>query len=365
MPPQPPRTTSSLADTARRRRRLVNRSLALLDRWGYEEIEVPLLAPYEELRSTLDDALAERLFRFVDRRGSLLVLRGDLTPIVARQFALRMGTTPLPARLAYANRVARIERAFAREEAESYEVGLELVGAHGLRADLEVLTVAFDLLDELALDDVELRLGHVRIAGALLDSIEDPRLRTTIAQTLRLRDAVETRSLATHLPAPLRDALVHLCTLRPNRADLERIATSADPEAASAARELQQRLHILDAIGLGHRVCLDLTARDDRGYYTGIRFDLVCERAGEAVGSGGRYDSLYAHFGAPHPAVGLGLRVDRLLPLDLVQDDGHTPRNLSPLDGDDLPELLRRAVRARVSGDRVAIQYPDDREEGA
>lgn len=357
MSANPPRRGTSLASTARRRRHLVNQALSLLDRWGYQEIEVPLLAPYEELRSTLDDDLAARLFRFVDRAGTLLVLRGDLTPIVARQFALRMTGSPLPARLAYANRVARVERAFAREEVESYEVGMELVGARGPRADLEVLTVAFDLLDELALDDVELRLGHVDIAGALLARLTERATRLAVARAVHLRDAQAVRDAgrAAGVAEDVIEPLAGLCALRPRRKDLQALAGSTEMPTAAAASELLEILDALDAIGLSDRVSIDLTATDDRGYYTGMRFHLVCEDAGEDIGSGGRYDSLYGHFGQDLPAVGFALRADRLVPLltNVPGDDG--PVDKVTIDGDDHAEVMRRAVRARVSGDRVRI----------
>lgn len=358
-----PHSASSLSATALRRRALVNRSLSILHAWGYEEIEVPLLAPYEDLRSTLDAERAAQLFRVADRSGQLLVLRGDLTPIVARQVALRMGSAPRPARLAYANRVARRERAFAREQMESYEVGLELVGAAGARADLEVVTVVFDLLDELALDDVEMRVGDVRIAGALLAALDVRSQRAALAEAIDRRDAATAVAVARdgRLSEDFAAAAQALCTLHPPPAVLDRLeagfeSAPALASAAEAVRALRERLAVLDGLGLAERVGLDLTARDDRGYYTGLRFHLVCERLGALIGGGGRYDRLYGHFGPAQPAVGCALRVDRLVALMEPVAPAPGERSVS-VDGEDLADVFRRAVRARAAGDRVRIVH--------
>lgn len=49
---------------------------------------------------------------------------------------------------------------------------------------------------------------------------------------------------------------------------------------------------------------------DDRGYYTGLRFWVYGDDRRTPIAQGGRYDSLYARFGAGAPAVGFTFTVD-------------------------------------------------------
>jgi len=49
---------------------------------------------------------------------------------------------------------------------------------------------------------------------------------------------------------------------------------------------------------------------DDRGYYTGLRFWVYGDDRRTPIAQGGRYDSLYARFGADVPAVGFTFTVD-------------------------------------------------------
>src|SRR5690606_10881730 len=48
-------------------------------------------------------------------------------------------------------------------------------------------------------------------------------------------------------------------------------------------------------------------------YYTGPMFQLLAEGPGLPVGSGGRYDALYARFGAARPAAGCAIDLDNLV----------------------------------------------------
>ena len=53
-------------------------------------------------------------------------------------------------------------------------------------------------------------------------------------------------------------------------------------------------------------------AREDRGYYTGIRFWVYGNDKRKPVAQGGRYDSLYERFGAKAPAIGFTFTIDDL-----------------------------------------------------
>lgn len=67
---------------------------------------------------------------------------------------------------------------------------------------------------------------------------------------------------------------------------------------------------------------LGLVHRND--YYTGILVRGYIENMGEAVLSGGRYDTLLANFGAPLEAIGFGVNVDLLT--RHVLSAAHSPR---------------------------------------
>lgn len=305
-----------LSSAVRQRRDLTTLALSILEDRGYQEIEVPLLAPYDELRSALGPEISAQLFRFVDRDGDLLVLRGDLTPLVARQLAGRMPHQPGPVRVCYASRVARVRRAFAREQVEANELGFELMGEAGLEADLEVIGCALALAERLGFVGCELALGDVRIAAGLTDeAVKAGAPRVAVERAVARRDpvAVVQACAQSETPVALRAALARACTLDPSLEDLARIEAAAPEALHAGASALRARVQALVDAGHQDLVALDLGAQDDRGYYTGARFTLRHEDIDTPLGRGGRYDDLRAHFGPPGPAVGFAFGVDTLV----------------------------------------------------
>ena len=94
-------------------------------------------------------------------------------------------------------------------------------------------------------------------------------------------------------------------------------------------------------------------------YYTGVTFQILAEGPGEAVGSGGRYDGLFARFGRPTPAAGCALDLDNLAwALGAATEHGVRARVLVALeDATELLEALRsRGVPAAV-GNGAALDY--------
>ena len=64
--------------------------------------------------------------------------------------------------------------------------------------------------------------------------------------------------------------------------------------------------------GLSSHLTVDLGEVRGFAYYTGPIFHIFAAGPGESIGSGGRYDDLLRRFGAPMPAVGFALDLDRL-----------------------------------------------------
>jgi histidyl-tRNA synthetase len=77
-----------------------------------------------------------------------------------------MQTDPLPVRLAYSGPVFRYESPQAGRSRQFTEFGAELLGADGLLADAELLTLALDCLAAAGLERPHIVLGHI---GVVID----------------------------------------------------------------------------------------------------------------------------------------------------------------------------------------------------
>lgn len=357
--------TASSAKVAqtRRRRALFVRAMKTLEQWGFGEIEVPLLAPWSELRSAIGEDMERELFRFPGRSGELRVLRGDITPMIAWQYANHLQRQPLPMRVAYAKRIARVRREFARERIESYQLGAELIGREGPRADAELLVVLFDLLDELGLHDGEIRIGHVGIAEHIVRAAsanEDVQDRLFAAIGRRDRYEVDLVTKDLDLDEKTKSALRRLCGVVPDFYDLERLSDLNNPAVDKSVAELVAVTDLLEELGYRERVMLDLTRRNDRGYYTGVIFRVVAERAETPLGSGGRYDSLIGQFGDDLPAVGFGLDADLLVSLVESSQEAEASRTPQVFKEDNAADTIRKALEARQKGAFVRVDTDEE-----
>ena len=86
----------------------------------------------------------------------------------------------------------------------------------------------------------------------------------------------------------------------------------AGTNAEKPARELKSLWQVASSHRVGSEVIVDLGETWRFDYYTGPMFQLLAEGPGLPVGSGGRYDALYARFGAGHAAAGCAIDLDNL-----------------------------------------------------
>src|SRR5438270_3265768 len=137
---------------ARLRRAVEDAVMSVFDGWGYEEIATPCVDYYALFERGMGRDEARRSFRFTDADGRLLALRPDVTASVARAAATLFAASPRPLRFCYAASVFRQRpRSHAEWRRQERQLGCELIGAGGSHADIEVVTVADEVLGRLGI----------------------------------------------------------------------------------------------------------------------------------------------------------------------------------------------------------------------
>lgn len=299
--------------------RLSSQVLRTFDLHGYQQVSLPAFEYADVLERGLGTIDPASLLRFVEpETGEVVALRPDMTPQVARLVATRLSLRPTPARLSYRGSVLRRQHERARHDQQMLQAGIELVGASGVAADLEVISVCIFAVRNAGLKSFVLDLGHGGIAQALLGDLA-PQARDRILEALSLKDGAELSrrcneiGLAPELYAAV-TSLVHLSGVEDV---FERARSSLE---GSAAWPHVQELHVLydelvavlGAEGECPRIVIDLGETRSAAYYTGPTFQILAEGPGRPVASGGRYDALYGAFGAERPAAGGALQLDHL-----------------------------------------------------
>ena len=283
--------------------------------FGYGEVRTPTL----EFQSVVDRSESVTLqagFRLLDEEGNLLMLRPDLTTPVARLIGSRLRGGAVPHRVFAVSDVFRRVPQQRGQESEFRQAGVELLGSGLPSADAEVVAVACRVLERAGLDDYRVGVGQVAFFTELLRALgltEDVRSRLT--DELVEKDFVGFRLEVEGLPlgAAEREAVLAVPELRGDRTVLERARRFVrSPAMGEALDHLVAVADALDAYGHGDRLLFDFGIFRDLGYYTGLVFEIYTSGLGFILGGGGRYDRLLERFGAPMPAVGFGLGLDRL-----------------------------------------------------
>ncbi len=311
----PEGTRDLLFEECLARREAEGRLTDLFVRRGFSEVMTPGIEFYDVFHADSMAIPAESMYKLSDDKGRLLVMRPDSTMPIARLAGARLQQAPLPLRLYYAQDVFHLNHGMTGHNDQEFQAGIELIGAGGQRADLEVLALAADALAESGCGDFRLEIGHVGFFHALVKE-----LGVGEEEQDEIRSLVESKNYAALGDAldalPESDAVVALRRL-PRLFGGEEVLEAAQPlcmtpQMKDALRYLVELYEGLCALGLSDQVMIDLGLVHRNEYYTGVIFRGYIEGSGETVVSGGRYDTLLEKFGRPLPATGFGVNVDAL-----------------------------------------------------
>lgn len=301
----------------------------LFEQRGFSEVMTPGVEFFDVFQGGGQSVLpAESMYKLSDNKGRLLVLRPDSTAPIARMAATRLRTAPLPLRLYYAQDVYRLNHGLSGYSDQVFQAGVELIGAAGRRADLEILSLAAESLRRCAAGDFRIELGHVGVFRALVRELAvDGETAGEIHSLIEMKNYGALSDLLDTLPhGAAVDAIRRLPRLFGGEEVLEAARPLCRSEAARGALEyLAQLYRALCALGLGERVMIDLGLLHRGEYYTGVIFRGYMEGSGETVVSGGRYDDLLARFGAPQPATGFAVNVDAVTQARLRAEGASAP----------------------------------------
>ncbi|WP_284643410.1 ATP phosphoribosyltransferase regulatory subunit [Paenibacillus silviterrae] len=298
-------------------RRIERNVLQCMERWGYREILTPTLEYYDTVgvASSTED---KKLFKLLDRKGTTLVLRSDVTAPIARVVSSLLKEETLPLRLSYHANVFRAIEAEAGRDAEFFQTGVELVGDASSESDAEVIALAVAGLQAAGVKEFKMAVGHVGFLNGLFrETLADrPEAQVALKECLLGRDYVGYRETIRHLglSQAVESELEGILRLRGGQEICSQAReVTQDPTAQQAISHLCEVWDVLKAYGVSEHVVIDLTMIGDFSYYTGMTFEGYAADLGFPVCSGGRYDNLLSQFGRPAPATGFALKTNRIL----------------------------------------------------
>src|SRR5436853_3415771 len=308
---QAPRGTFDiLPEAARERARLESAAAEIFARAGYEPIATPAFedtALFERGVGQSTDIVRKEMFTFEDKGERSLTLRPEGTASICRA-DLEHGMHKLaqPVKLSYLGPFFRHERPQAGRYRQFHQLGIECIGTDSPLADAEVIMLLSDLLGELGVPGVELRLGSLGSFEARRAYLEDLKAHLHANEADLSKDVRERIDIN-----PLRAFDADDEGTRGVMASAPTIVERLEGEDAEHFAEVRR---LLDAAGIAYIVDTSLVRGLD--YYTRTIFSFVCDQLGaqSEIGGGGRYDGLVEQLGGPAtPAVGFAAGIERIL----------------------------------------------------
>jgi histidyl-tRNA synthetase len=211
-----------------------------------------------------------------------------------------------PVKLSYLGPFFRHERPQAGRYRQFHQLGAECIGTDSPLADAEVIMLLSDLLEELGVPGVELRLASLGSFEARRAYLEDLKAHLHAHEGELSGDVRERIDIN-----PLRAFDADDEGTRGVMASAPTIVGRLEGEDAEHFEEVRA---LLDAAGISYAV--DPTLVRGLDYYTRTIFSFVCNQLGaqSEVGGGGRYDGLIEQLGGkPTPAVGFAAGIERIL----------------------------------------------------
>jgi ATP phosphoribosyltransferase, regulatory subunit len=281
---------------------------------GFHEVVTPGIEFYDVFHPEFSGIGQEIMYKTTDRRGRLIVMRPDSTMPIARLTATRLQNQPKPVRLFYTQPVYRNNPGLTGRSDETVQTGVELLGASGIRADLEVIATAVEALGK-CVSNFRLELGHAGFFRALAEQLPvSDDIREDIRQAIESKNYAALDAVLDELPD---SAAVTAIRRLPRLFGGEEVFAEAAPlcgdeRSARTLDYLHELYRSLTELGLGQKMIIDLGLVQRNNYYSDIVFSAYVEEFGDAVLLGGRYDNLLGLFDLPMPAIGFAVNVDAL-----------------------------------------------------
>ncbi|MEO1090875.1 MAG: histidine--tRNA ligase [Pseudomonadota bacterium] len=345
---RPPRGTHDLfGDDARRHRHVTDRARTIAEHYGYGEMATPIFeftGVFSRSLGETSDVVSKEMYVFEDRGGDEITLRPENTAAVMRAILSNGLLQQLPLRFFYAGPMFRYERPQKGRLRQFHQIGVELVGAPEPLADIEVIALGQQVLDELGLGD--------RITLEL-NSLGDPASRSAYRDALvaylgRFRSELSEDSRKRLERNPLRILDSKDETDRRIVADAPHLAASYNDASRAFFDQVQDGL---TRLGIAFVVKPSLVRGLD--YYTHTAFEFSTNALGAqgAVIAGGRYDGLIEQLGGPPtPGVGWAGGIERLALLLDETPAAAAPVALVPIGQTAEAEALVLAAELRRAG---------------
>lgn len=342
-----------------------NKVHEIISSYGYEDIQTPTFEFFDVFSKEIGTTPSKELYKFFDKEGNTLVLRPDFTPSVARCVGKYFMEESAPIRLSYMGNTFTNTSNLQGKLKEVTQMGVELINEPSVEADAEMISLVIEALKSIGLTRFQVSIGEVEYFKGLceeagLDEETELDLRACISgkNYFATEELLNERLVA----EPYRSILLKVADMFGNMVSLpEAKAMVTNSRSQAAIERLEKLYEVLKLYGVEDYISFDLGMLSKYKYYTGIIFKAYTYGVGNAVVTGGRYNTLLSYFGKEAPAVGFVLVIDDILEalsrqkVDIPLPEEKTKLTYRQGNMSDFAEKLAKAKALRNQGIAVEL----------
>ena len=333
---------------------------AVSESFAYQEYDGPFLEKLDLYAAKSGEELVkEQSFVFMDRGGSEVALRPELTPSLARMVAQRQNLLNYPLRMWSFGPFWRYEQPQKGRTREFFQWNIDLIGVNSYQSDAELLAVCASFFKRVGLtpEHVRINVNNRRLMDGALAKIgiegdEKALAFRMIDRRDKMRkDAWYEYGIDGGMTVEKIDALVAL---------LE------NKELWKESDELKEIFALLVKMGIGDYFAYGSQVIRGLLYYTGTVFEARdLAKDGRAILGGGRYENLVGEVGGD-PLSGVGFAMGDVMIRVVLEKYGLYPElKVQPadvmvacFDAASLPDSYAIAMELRDAGLNVSC-YPE------
>ncbi|MFL3027685.1 MAG: histidine--tRNA ligase [Candidatus Neomarinimicrobiota bacterium] len=298
-----------------------------LSRAGYSEIRTPIFENTDLFKRSVgedSDVVSKEMYSWIDQGGTDLTLKPEYTASVVRAYIQNNLNSISPiSKLYYIGDLFRRERPQKGRYRQFRQFGIEAIGSKYSEQDAEIISIAWNIISELGIQDITLNLNSIG------SSETRKKYKQVLIEYLKPNfDQLSESSKKRFNSNPLRILDTK------NKSEIEilkqvpKITEYLSKEDEVHFNEVQQRLDDLNI-----PFSLDTNLVRGLDYYTRTTFEIVSSKLGaqDALCGGGRYDKLVESLGAKStPAVGFAAGFERIL-LAMDNDNELVEKNIKKI----------------------------------
>lgn len=291
--------------------------------FAYHEVRIPTLEHSEVFVRGVgegSDVVRKEMYTFLDKGGRSLTLRPEFTAGIMRMVIQNKlyATNELPLKLYYLGPVFRYERPQLGRYRQFNQFGVESIGNNSPYNDVEVIALAFTILQSLGLANVTIKIN----------TLGDDETRDNYRKALKEYFAEHIEHMCEDCKSrfelnPLR---ILDCKVPDDHPYIEKAPKVSDYLSENSKARFEKVLNTLKEMGIPYEV--DDTLVRGLDYYSETVFEFHYQSLKGnnygAIGAGGHYGKLMHELGGPeYPGVGFSFGVERLV--SVLSDDELLP----------------------------------------